>query len=88
MPTDLGVDDEFARWETGGVRHFSEFYALWDSVRNANSFIGLFAPELERDMLNCLLDVAEQTGWLPDAWVTGHSSKIVMLSRFVACPSR
>jgi len=75
MPTDLGVDDEYPYWQSG-VRHFSEYYALWDSVRNANSFISLFAPELERDMLNCLLDIAEKTGWLPDAWITGHSAKI------------
>ena len=36
----------------------------------------LFAPELQRDMLNCLLDVANNIGWLPDAWITGHSTKI------------
>ena len=53
MPSDLGVDDEYAYWKSG-VRHFSEFYALWDSVRNANSLITLFAPELQRDFLNCL----------------------------------
>ncbi|MEM7079257.1 MAG: GH92 family glycosyl hydrolase [Pseudomonadota bacterium] len=75
MPTDLGVEDEFGHWPTK-VRHFSEFYALWDSVRNANSLITLFAPELERDFLNCLLDVAEHRGWLPDAWITGHSTKV------------
>ncbi len=75
MPTDLGIDDEFAGWKSG-VRHFSEYYCLWDSVRNANSLISLFAPELERDMLNCLLDIADKTGWLPDAWITGHSAQI------------
>ncbi len=75
MPTDLGVNDEFEQWPSA-VRHFSEYYCLWDSVRNANSLISLIAPELERDMLNCLLDVAENTGWLPDAWITGHSTHI------------
>ena len=75
MPTDLGIDDEMPYWKSG-IRHFSEYYCLWDSVRNANSFISLFAPELERDMLNCLLDVADKTGWLPDAWITGHSAQI------------
>ena len=75
MPADLGVDDEYAYWKSG-VRHFSEFYALWDSVRNANSLITLFAPELQRDFLNCLLDIADKRGWFPDAWITGHSAKI------------
>ena len=75
MPTDLGTNDELTHWRSD-VRHFSEFYTLWDSVRNANSLLMLFAPELQRDMLNCLLDIATQTGWLPDAWITGHSTKV------------
>ena len=75
MPSDLGVDDEFPFWHSG-VRHFSEYYCLWDSVRNANSLIGLVDPDAEVGMLNCLLDVADHTGWLPDAWIAGHSAMI------------
>ena len=75
MPTDLGTDDEFGLWHSG-VRQFTDFYCLWDSVRNANSLIGLFAPELEAAYLNCLLDIADHTGWLPDAWISGHSAMI------------
>jgi len=75
MPTDLGVDDECGLWQSG-VRHFTDFYCLWDSVRNANSLIGLFDPELEVAFLNCLLDVARHTGWLQDAWVAGHAAMV------------
>lgn len=75
MPTDLGIDDEFGLWKSG-VRHFSEFYCLWDSVRNANSFLTLIDPKLETDILNCFLDIAGHTGWLPDAWIAGHSAAI------------
>ena len=75
MPSDLGVDDEFGQWHSG-VRHFTDYYALWDSVRNANSLIGLFDPALEVDMLNCLLDVGDHIGWVPDAWIAGHSAQI------------
>jgi predicted alpha-1,2-mannosidase len=75
MPADLGVDDEFPEWHSG-VRHFSDYCCLWDSVRNANSLIGLFDPGLEVDMLNCLLDVADHVGWLPDAWLAGHSAMV------------
>ena len=35
MPSDLGIDEENGKWKSG-VRHFSEFYCVWDSVRNAN----------------------------------------------------
>lgn len=75
MPSDLGIDEENNLWKSG-IRHFTDYYALWDSVRNANSLISLFDPELEVDMLNCLLDIASHTGWLPDAWVAGHSAMI------------
>lgn len=75
MPSDLGIDDEQPAWQSG-VRQFTDFYCLWDSVRNANSLIGLFDPELEVAFLNCLLDVAEHIGWLPDAWIAGHSAQI------------
>jgi predicted alpha-1,2-mannosidase len=73
LPTDLGIDDEFSSWHSG-VRHFSDFYCLWDSVRNANSFLSLIDPKLGADLLNCLLDVGDKTGWVPDAWIAGHSA--------------
>lgn len=75
LPTDLGVDDENPLWHSG-IRHFSDFLCLWDSVRNANSLITLFDPELEVAMLNCLLDIADHIGWIPDAWLSGHSAQI------------
>lgn len=75
MPSDLGVDHEFHLWKSG-VRHFTDYYCLWDSCRNANSLITLLDPKLEVDMLNCLLDVGAHTGWVPDAWIAGHSAHI------------
>ncbi len=71
MPTDLGVDHENPFWKSG-VRQFTDFYCLWDSVRNANSLYHLFAPELSTDFLNALIDIAEKTGWFPDAHIAGH----------------
>ncbi len=68
MPSDLGVDHENPLWKSG-VRQFSEFYCLWDSVRNANALLTLLKPSLEVDFLNACLDIAEHTGWLPDAWI-------------------
>ena len=75
MPTDLGVDDENHLWESG-VRQFTDYYCLWDSVRNANSLIALIDPDLHVDMLNALLDIADHTGWLADAWTSGHSANV------------
>ncbi|MFC1479526.1 GH92 family glycosyl hydrolase [Planctomycetota bacterium] len=70
MPTDLGIDEENPYWKSG-VRQFTDFYCLWDSVRNANSLYHLFAPELSEAFLNALIDIAEHTGWLPDAHIAG-----------------
>jgi len=75
MPSDLGIDDENPLWKSG-VRHFTDLYALWDSVRNANSLLALIDPEFHTDLLNCLLDIADHIGWIPDAWIQGHSAMI------------
>jgi len=75
MPSDLGIDDEHAFWHSG-VRQFTDIYCLWDSVRNANSFLSLFDPDFEVALLNSLLDIADHTGWLPDAWIAGHGAQI------------
>jgi predicted alpha-1,2-mannosidase len=45
-------------------------------VRNANSFLSLIDPQFEVALLNCLLDIAAHIGWLPDAWIAGHSAQI------------
>jgi predicted alpha-1,2-mannosidase len=75
MPGDLGIDDVFPSWHSG-VRQFTDFYCLWDSVRNANSLLSLFDPQMEVAFLNCLLDIADHVGWLPDAWIAGHAAQI------------
>ena len=71
MPTDLGINQENPNWQSG-VRNFTDFYCLWDSIRNANSFFHLFYPDLSKDILNSLLDIAEHTGWLPDAHIANN----------------
>lgn len=75
MPTDLGIDHEYPSWKSG-VRHYTDLYCLWDSVRNTNSLVSLFDPQFEVDLLNCLLDIGEHLGWIPDAWIAGHSAMI------------
>ncbi len=75
MPTDLGDVGENPLWRSS-ARQFNDIICLWDSVRNANSLFTLVDPEYQIDLLRFLLDVSEHTGWLPDAWVSFHSSQI------------
>jgi predicted alpha-1,2-mannosidase len=67
-PADVGVDHENPYWKSG-VRQYTDFYCLWDSIRNANSLWHLMAPELSASIMNALLDIAEHFGWLPDAYI-------------------
>ena len=75
MPGDLGIDDEFPLWKSG-VRQFTDIACLWDSVRNANSLLALIEPGFSRDLMNAFLNVYDHTGWLPDAWISGHSAQV------------
>jgi putative alpha-1,2-mannosidase len=74
MPDDLGHEE--CPWFPNQRRQFNNFYCLWDSVRNANSFLALWEPELESDICNALLEIAEHSGWTPDAWIMGHRGAI------------
>jgi predicted alpha-1,2-mannosidase len=56
------------------VRQFTDFYCLWDSVRNVHSFYNLFFPDTSASIVNALLDVAEHEQWLPDAHIAGRSA--------------
>lgn len=75
MPSDLGVDDEFAGWRSG-LRHFTDYFTLWDAVRNTNAMYILLDPALHAEMMTCLLDIADRTGWLPDVWTAGHAGYV------------
>ncbi|MFH1378600.1 MAG: GH92 family glycosyl hydrolase [Planctomycetota bacterium] len=81
MPTDLGVDEENPFWKSG-IRQFTDIMCLWDSIRNANSFFHLFDPDLSRDQMNALLDVADHSGWLPDAHI---ANRLAYMQSACAC---
>jgi predicted alpha-1,2-mannosidase len=74
MPDDLGGDE--CPWIPGSRRQFNNLYCLWDSVRNANSFFALWDPAFQADLCNALLDIADHTGWAPDAWIMGRSAAV------------
>lgn len=74
MPDDLGVDE--CPWFENKTRQFNNLYCLWDSVRNANSFLALWHPGMQADLCNALLEIADHTGWLPDAWIMGHRGAV------------
>lgn len=74
MPTDLGQHEN--PWWHSPSRNFTDYYCLWDSVRNANSLLMLIKPALQAAMVEDLLDVGRHRGWLPDAWIAGHGAHV------------
>ena len=71
MPADLGTDHDFPYWRSG-VRHYTDYYCFWDSCRCANSLFALIDPDLFADMMQCVLDIADHRGRLPDSWIAGE----------------
>lgn len=57
-------------WESKAP-HFWDHYCLWDVFRSVMPLHTLIAPQLQKQVVQSLLDVASHTGWMPDAWVAG-----------------
>jgi predicted alpha-1,2-mannosidase len=74
MPGELQPDE--VPWMAPKYRHFNDIYCLWDSVRCANSLYALVDAPFASDLCASLVEIGEQTGWIPDAWMTGGSAYI------------
>ena len=73
MPHDLTGE---ALWRPAGAAHYEDFYAIWDTFRTVHPLLTLIQPERQRDMLNTLVAIYRQTGWLPDARVAGANGMV------------
>lgn len=40
-------------------------YSLWDTHRNLHPFLSLVYPELQSDMVNSMVEMGKESGWLP-----------------------
>ncbi len=68
MPTD--VTGEVPGWNPN-VPHFWDFYCVWDVFRATMPLYTLIYPDTQRRIVNCMLDIYDKKGWLPDAWIAG-----------------
>ena len=60
--------DRTGEWAPAGNEvYYDDFYALWDTYRTSLPMITLLDPARERDIVNALLTVYRQDGYLPDA---------------------
>jgi putative alpha-1,2-mannosidase len=74
MPTDLS-GGENPRWQSDEP-HYWDFYCIWDTFRCLHPFFSLVIPDKQVEMVRCLVDIYEHTGWLPDAWIGGGHGNV------------
>ncbi|MEL7148092.1 MAG: GH92 family glycosyl hydrolase, partial [Bacteroidota bacterium] len=54
------------QYGTGNTkRNRYSVYSLWDTYRNVHPFLSLVYPELQSDMVNTMVDMYLESGWLP-----------------------
>jgi len=68
MPADLTGDNP--KWKSDKP-HFWDYYAIWDTYRNVMPLHTIIYPQHQRRVVQNLLDIYENRGWLPDAWSAG-----------------
>ncbi len=47
--------------------YYDDYYAIWDTYRTNTPLITLLDPQRETDIVNSLLNIYKQTGYIPDA---------------------
>lgn len=91
----IGFDDKVH--SLGGTKQKAQYanFSDWDIYRNTVQWQALFEPERESDMMQSLVNDAEQSGWLPKwpaandvTYVMGGDSPAVLLSSSYAFGAR
>ncbi|MDO5570393.1 MAG: GH92 family glycosyl hydrolase [Bacteroidales bacterium] len=63
------VNGEYPAMETGktlkGERDRYTVFSLWDTYRNVHQLMSLVYPEKQIDMVNTMVDMYKESGWMP-----------------------
>ena len=73
MPTDITGDNPDKAFK---LPHFWDFYCIWDTWHCTNPLYTLIAPAKQAEIVNCLTEIFEHRGWLPDAWISSDFAYI------------
>ncbi len=63
MPVDKSGENP--KWQT--VPYYDDYYAIWDTYRTSSPLLTLLCPDRERDIVNSLLNIYRNEGYMPDA---------------------
>jgi predicted alpha-1,2-mannosidase len=47
--------------------YYDDYYAIWDTYRTSSPLITLLSPDRQRDIVNSLLNIYDNEGFMPDA---------------------
>jgi predicted alpha-1,2-mannosidase len=53
-----------------------DYYSIWDTYRTVNPLLILIFPGRQAQMIEYMLDIYNNKGWLPDAWIAGDYAKV------------
>lgn len=45
---------------------YDDFYTIWDTFRCSSPLLTLIQPEIQTEILECLIDIQQHEGWAPD----------------------
>ena len=62
---------------TGGRNRYT-VYSLWDTYRNVHPFLSLVYPELQEEMLQTMVDMYRESGWLPKWELLGMETTVMV----------
>lgn len=49
------------------VPYYDDYYAIWDTYRTSSPLITLLTPQRQRDIVNSLINIYDNEGYMPDA---------------------
>lgn len=63
------VNGQYPAMESSEIKTASSnrytVFSLWDTYRNVHQFLSLVYPEIQVDMVNSMIDMYKESGWLP-----------------------
>lgn len=76
------VNGEYPLMESSGIGKTEgnryTVFSLWDTYRNLHPFLSLAYPELQSDLVKSMLDMYNESGWLPKWELLGMETHVMV----------
>ncbi|MDW3194977.1 MAG: GH92 family glycosyl hydrolase [Cytophagales bacterium] len=77
------VNGEFPLMSKPGIgktqdRNRYSVFSLWDTYRNVHPFLSLIYPELQSEMVNTMVDMYTESGWMPKWELAGMETGVMV----------